>query len=225
MLFLAQIGGSGEAVSVPRLPDPPALAHYFLENPWPVAIAAAVTGVVVSILARRQAKAAAGTRVMFAGIALACAVLLLGYIVTTEREVLRQRTRELADSAAAGRTVNLQEFLTEQARIAPFSPVYAGARGRDDILRDVRAQFERFGPLETYKLGPVQAIVDGPNVARTQVRVWAKPRKNAQILGMASGFWVRIDWRREREAGPWIAGAITIMQFDGLGLNSEMGRD
>ena len=225
MLFIAQIGGSGDASSVARLPDLPLLAHYLLENPWPVAIGGATVGVVVMLLARRHGRHAMGTRMLFVGFAVSCAALILGYLVTTEREVLRQRTRELADCVATARTIDLRELLTEQARVASFSPVYAGTRGRDQVLQAVQSKIAEFGPLESHEIGPVQAIVDGATVARTQARVWVRPRKDLQFIGAPTGIWLRIDWRREAATDPWRAGAITLMQIDGLGINSELARE
>ncbi len=227
MFLLAQLGLS-DAGSVPHLPDPPFLAWYFLENPWPVAIAATAAGVVVMLIARRQGKAESGTRLMFAGIALACVVLMLGYLVTTEREVLRERTRALGEFTVAAQTTSLRELLTDQSRIAPFVSGmvnYSGVRGRDEVLDAVRSRIAEFGPFESHEIGPVQAIVDGTNLARTQVRVWAKPRKDMQVIGASTGLWLRIDWRREGNDGPWRASAITIMQIDGVGMNKDMGRD
>ena len=192
-----------------------------------LALALAVSGVVVMLVARRQGKAIVGTRLMLAGLALACVTLVLGYTVTTQREVLRARTRELVECTATARTSDLRDLLTEQTRIGAYNAAFAGVRGRDEVLDAVRAKIAEFGPLASHEIGPVQAIVDGTNIARTQVRVWVKPRKDLQYTGGAIGMWFRIEWRRAGEDGsdPWRASVITVMQIDLLGTNTEMGRD
>lgn len=220
-MLLAQIGGKGGA-DVARLADPPAGAYYLLENPWPVAIALVVAAAIGAMLFRQRGGTGRGVRLVVAGIAGAAVVLILGYAVTTERETLRDRTRRLVDAAARGSSAELGPMLMERTRVGAFAPVFGGVRGREEVVAAVRAYIEQFGPLESWEKGFVQAVVDGPNIARTQVRVWAKPRKDAQIYGAATGMWFRVEWRRVGD-GPWRASTIDVMQIDGVGVNGEIG--
>ncbi len=222
MILLAQLGNAG-GETVPRLPDPPALAYYIFENPWPLTIGLGVCGLVAMLVLRRHGQWREGKTIFACAAVLATLVVGLGYGVTTPRETLRARTRELIDLAAAVKATELRELLTEQARVGVFSSHFGGVRGREEVLKAVQTYLGDSHPLESHEIGPVQAVVDGPNVARTQVRVWVKPQKDQQLYGVATGAWFRLDWKRE-EQGPWRVVAITIMQIDGLGVNAEMGR-
>lgn len=221
MSQLAQIGSSG-AETVPRLGDPPALAHYILENPWPLAIGLAICGLVALVVLQRRGQPREGKLVCLVAIALAAIVAGLGLAITTQRETLRARTRELVDLTATVKTTELREMLTEQVRVGVFSS-FVGVRGREELLTEVRKKLDGEIRLESHEIGPVQAVVDGPNMARTQVRVWVKPQKDQQLYGIATGAWFRIDWTRSSD-GPWKVVAITIMQVDGAGVNPELGR-
>lgn len=222
MILLAQLSNSaGE--SVPRLPDPPAVAYYVFENPWPLTIGLSVCGLVAMLVLRHRGQWREGRTVFACAAALAALVVGLGYGVTTQRETLRARTRELVDLTAAVKTTDLREFLTEQARVGVFSTHVGGVRGREEVLKAVQTHLGDTFSLESHEIGPVQAVVDGPNVARTQVRVWAKPQKDKQLYDVATGAWFRMDWKRD-DQGPWKVVAVTIMQMDGLGLNADMGR-
>ena len=224
-MLLAQAGNPlAAAANVPRLPDPPLIPHYFLENPWPVAITLVIIAAIGLMFLLQRNKARQGMQVMLAGIALGSAVLLLAYLVTTEREVLDRRTRELAELAAKVRLPELRDYLTEESRIGSYWQV-TGIHGRADALEAVRHTLGDQFPVETCEVGEVQAVLDGANIARTQAHVLVKPKKEEQqVYGTGIGAWVRIEWRRE-DQGPWRASAITILEVDGLGLNPEMGRD
>ena len=222
MLMLAQLGTPG-GETVPQLPDPPALAYYIFENPWLLTIGLGICGLVAMLVLRRRGQWREGRTLFICAAVLAALVMGLGLGVTTQRETLRARTRELVDLAAAAKTTDLRALLTEQARIGVFSNHFLGVRGREEVLKEVQTNLGDTYPLESHEIGPVQAVIDGPNVARTQVRVWVKPQKDQQLYGVATGAWFRIDWKRV-EHGPWKVVAITIMQIDGLGLNADMGR-
>jgi hypothetical protein len=219
MVILAQIGGK-DAATVPRLPDPPLFAHYVLENPWPLTIGLALVGIVAMLVLKRRGMPAEGTRALGLAFLLAAIVAGLGAAITTQRETLRSRTRELVDLTAEAKTTDLRDLLTEQARVGAFMVHFGGVRGREEVLGAVRRYLGEQIPLESHEIGPVQATIDGPNIARTQVRVWVKPRKDEQKYGVATGAWFRIEWRRDG-AGPWRASTISIMQIDGAGVNTD----
>jgi len=222
MLILAQFGGN-DAAPVPRLPDPPFFAHYLLESPWFFAAGLVVAGVVAMLVLKRRGQPIEGTRALAAGFILGAIVAGVGTAITTEREALRLRTRELVDLAAEAKTTDLRDLLTEQAHIGVFMSYFTGVRGREEVLGAVQLYLGDRYPLASHEVGPVQAVVDGPNIARTQVRVWVKLHKDQQAYGGAIGAWFRIEWTRD-SAGQWKAGVISIMQVDGAGVNGDIGR-
>ncbi len=222
MTLLAQLSAA-DAGSVPRLPDPPLFAYYVLENPLPLTILVAVAAIVTMLTLRRQGQARPASRVLGIGLFLAATVAGLGLAITTERETLRARTRELVDVTAAAQTTELRQLLTENARVGAFMVHFGGVRGREAVLDTVRKYMGELMPLESHTTGPVQAVVDGANVARTQVCVWVMPSKVQQLYGVATGAWFRIDWTRQT-TGPWRATTISIMQIDGWGVNGDVDR-
>jgi hypothetical protein len=224
-MILAQMGNPmSDAAGVPRLPDPPFLAYYLLENPWPPVTALAIGAAIAVVVLGRQGKQRQGTRAAAAALGLAGILLVLAYSVTTDREVLRRATRNLVDLTAAADTTGLRDQMTDQVRVGAFGGQIPGLHGRDDVLTAVRRYLGDQYPLESHQIGFVQAVMDGPNIARTQVRVWVNLKKDQQMYGAATGMWFRIEWRRDGNS-PWRASVITIMQIDGFGINSEMGRD
>lgn len=213
---------------VARLPDPPAAAYYLLESPWGAIAGVLALGVLAMFVLRKSGKSRLGGIVLGACAAVAGAVWLTARLVTTEREVLRERTRELVSAAAHADTGSLRPMLTEQARLGAFLPVVPEMRGRESLLDAVRKYPGQEVPLASHRTGPVQAVLDGPSVARTQVRVWVEPKE--KVYGTDPGSWWRIDWRREPaqgeagEYGPWRVTDVTIMQLDGLGMNPQGAR-
>jgi hypothetical protein len=222
MVLLAQLSAA-DAGSVPRLPDTPIFARYVLENPWPLTVILVAAAIVTMLTLRRQGQDRAASWGLGIGLVLAVVVAGLGMTITTERETLRSRTRELVDLTADARTTELRDLLTERARVGAFMVYFGGVNGREEVLGAVRRYMGEQIPLESHKVGPVQVVVDGPNVARTQVRVWVKPRKDQQMYGVDVGAWFRVDWTRDG-TGPWRATTISIMQIDGAGVNGDVGR-
>lgn len=222
MFLLAQASGSG-AETVPQLAGPPALSYYILENPWPLTIGLAICGVVAMLILQRRGQPRQARIACILALTLAAIVAGLGVAITTPREVLRARTRELVALTAQARVTELRELLTEKARVGAFGSYFPGVRGREEVLASVNKYLGQDYRLASHEIGPVQAVVDGPNMARTQVRVWVKLNKDQEMYGGSIGAWFRIDWMRDGD-GPWHATSISIMQIDFLGPNKDFGQ-
>jgi hypothetical protein len=226
MPLLAQSNPIADAANVPQLPDPPLLAHYLLENPWPLAIAAVFAGIVGFVVLNRAGKLRQGGRALLAAVLLAVGVIILAALVTTEREALQERTKAMVDLTASASTTELRDYLTERARVSAFGPVPM-PQGKQAVLDAVQENLGSRFPVKEHSLGAVQAVIDGPNTARTQVRVWIKFKDEGLYAG-SIGSWWRMAWTRELtaggEPGPWRVSSITVMQVDGLGVNTEAER-
>jgi hypothetical protein len=188
-----------------------------LESPWAVIAGLTAAGVIALVVMQRRDRLKDGLRVLAVSVALAIGVLVLAASVTTEREVLAARTREAAIAAAGARVTDLRDLLTERASVKAFAGLPM-PHGKEELLRTVQSTLGGTIVIKDLKIGPVRAIVDGPNVARTQVRVWATPAGEQAMYNAPTGAWFRLGWTREGD-GPWRITTINVMQIDGLGVS------
>jgi len=206
---------------VPTLPAAPVLPHYLLEDPWPVVVGLLLAGLIAAIVLHRRDRLKSGLRILGLAVVLAAGVYALASLVTTEREVLAARTRDAATFTAAAKVSDLRDLLTERASVHAFNPIPV-PHGREELLDTVRSTLGHSIIVKELTIGPVRAVVDGPNVARTQVRVWAKLDGEQAFYNAPIGAWFRLDWTREA-LGPWRITGINVMQIDGVGVNPSPG--
>lgn len=214
VFLIAQSNPIADAADVPRLSDPPVLTTYLLESPWPVVAGLIAAGLAALWWMNRAGKVRRGVRVLLAALALAAGVAILASVVTTERETLRGRTAELVKATATADTNGLRDMLTDRVRVMAFGPVPM-PDGKQAVLDAVRSYLVDQYPLKEHTIGAVQAIVDGPNTARTQVRAWVK-FKDGDLYNSAIGSWWRLTWTRSAD-GPWRVSGIEVMQIDMVG--------
>jgi hypothetical protein len=212
----------------PPLPPAPLWERLILENPWPtagvLAILAVATLVVMSRTNADGNRRALGLPLRtIVALAMALAgsiVMVLGMTITTDREALRAGTARLVELTAGAQTDALDPMLAPDVRLRlPAGMPGAGLSGasipKDTLLMMVEQYFGQSGryPLREHRVQEVQAAIDGPRIARTQVRVRVTPEATA--LPYTS--WWRIDWRREGEAasGPWRVIAIEPLVLPG----------
>lgn len=214
---LANIGGAG----VQPLPSPPLWEYLLLESPLAFFVALIVVEVLVCFESARRRSLrlqVVGTLAVFA---VAMILLVVSRSIETEREKLQARTRELIDAAATVDIATLDPLLSESVGINLLAGMSIPA-GKQGLLRAVREYLGERYPLAEHSIGRVQASVDGVNVARTQVRVWVKPKERT-LYDFATGGWYRLDWRRDPVAdqpgqfGPWRVSSISMLQLDGIG--------
>lgn len=177
-----------DAPAVSPLPGPPLLDRLLYEMPWPSAIALVVVGIIVFTALNRSGRARLGGGILVGTIVLASGNVLLATFVTTPRETVTARSRELVHAVA---TVNSSAIL---AIVHPDGQLKEPVRGtrldREQILHRVREAIPPLG-INSARVVESQAAIDGANVARTQVRV-------AVDSGTVPPYsWWRLHWRLE----------------------------
>lgn len=193
----APIAGVLAQARVAPLPSPPLVDRLFLESPLPV-VAALVLGAVTAfaVLNRRgmpgRGVAIAGVLALAAG-----AVMVLAMLVQTPREQLTAATRDLVDAVATVDTPALERLLADDFRFhnrLSIAALAVPAAGLDKPSLIALVEQEMDGPFAVKEHGVLQtqAVMDGPAVGRTQVRVRVVP----ESLGYPNASWWRIDWRR-----------------------------
>ncbi len=177
----ASIGGS-----VPPLPKPPALESLLFESPSTPIIALFVIALALFFGLRAQGHASRG--LICAGLALLLAgiLFLISTLVTTPREHMAQRTRDLVRAATEVDIPTLESLIAPDARL--FWPRRAEPFTRTDILERVRRDLGDNYRVESWAVLKMQAVRDGPTVGRTQTQV----RINAGGINFS---WWKIDWR------------------------------
>lgn len=220
--WLAAPAQLSDPIEVPALAPGPIFERFVLVNPWPVAvvlvIAAAVAWVVLSRQGRtRHAGMAAGGLTLVA----AC-VVAADLLVTTQREVLRDRTGLLVSAVAHVDLDALDGLLAENVLMFA-SPDRLGTgtrtitpggqpRDKDAILDMVKRYLGSAYQIKEHRVLETQVAIDGDRLARTQVHVRVTP----EAAPLMHRSWWRLEWRRE-PGGAWLVTGIEPMQIDWLG--------
>lgn len=216
-------GAAGGGTAVPSLPLPPPIERYLLESPWIVIGALVMAGIIALFIFNQRSKARLGLLALLIAFVLAAAVFVTSTLVTTERERLDARTRELITLTAKAELGALRPILSENVQVrlggVPFRS------GRDAILSDVDRLLAKQYPISSIDISEVQCTIDGPNVARSQVHVRAK--SSAAMYDAPAGSWWLIDWRRDLDpsgqgTGEWRAGGINMLQLDFVSDPSQL---
>lgn len=203
----ASIGGN-----VPPLPKPPILESLVFESPTLLIVALAAVALAAFFGFRAQGQTSRGSLIAGAAIILAGALLLVSRLVTTPREHMQQRTRDLVRAVAEVDIPALNGLLAPDARlIADRFRVVAGMDGasREQIIAGVQDTIGRQHRVEDWAVLKLQATQDGPAVGRTQTQV----RVNSGGINFS---WWKIDWRLQ-EDGQWRAVGIEPLFISGVG--------
>jgi hypothetical protein len=212
-IVVAQAFSSGDGSPIPNLPDPPALVHYTVENPWPVVGLCAVVAVLLVWLmmtGRLQGKrwsrpAALGALVV------ALAVGVGARLVRTDREALIEQTGKLIDVATAADMTGLRGVLAPEVTLRFMEGEIRYSR--DQIL-DLVEKYPGKTPIDWHKIDRSQAVMDGRDLGRTQVHLRARS-KEGTLYDVPVGSWWRIDWRRDGDQ--WKVAGIQCLQIDNVG--------
>lgn len=199
----AGIGTGAEVLPRPvPLPGAPLLDHLFFESPWLVAGPLGVLAVVAVFVFNGRAELRRGMLVGAALLATAIAAWLTAALVTTARESVRAGTRELIDAVATADVSRLDEMLSDDIEIR-----YPGfdSPTREGLLRVIGRVMGSGGmyALASWRVAEVQATLDGPALARSQVLV----RATHAASRVPASAWVRLKWERGAD-GRWRCFAV-----------------
>ena len=159
-----------------------------------------------------------------AGVGLAIAVVVLASLVTTTRERLRGRTKELVGAVARAELDRLGELLA--ADVVLTARGESLVIGREGLIEAVEATTGSAYPIKTAALIKEEQQADERNFGFTQV--WLRLEGTSpELFGRC---WWKIGWRREAEGSSevWRATSIDILQVDFLdnpaALKGVLGR-
>ncbi|MBZ0172131.1 MAG: hypothetical protein K8E66_07115, partial [Phycisphaerales bacterium] len=153
----------------------------------------------------------AGLSVFVAALVLAAGTRLAGSLVRTEREILFDLQDRLIDATAHARVDELDLLLARDARArsARLSQLRGGL-DRRGILAMVENALGRVYRVASTAVIERQAVIDGPNAARTQVYLSVQPEDSAKTWA-----WFAIDWRLDPD-GQWRAIEIEPLFISGV---------
>lgn len=214
------------AAPVSMLPAAPFFERWLLESPWLLMGVLVVLGVLGFLALSRQGRSRPAAGALILGLVLAAMAFSISALVTTPRETLQGLTRDTIAAAATADTRRLGDLLEPQARAILPSPLPSVGGGRDALLDAVRQYPGGEYPIREHSVSAVQAVIDGPNTARTQVRVWARLNKEQAFYDAPIGSWWRLSWRRDPGSGPgqwgpWRITTIEMLQLDGFGRSGR----
>lgn len=207
-VLLAQFGI--EAPDFEPLPGPPLYERFLFEQPWPlIAVLLAVAVVGWWILAQRG-RARASWVTPLVCLAAAAGVWLLATLVTTEREQLADRSRELVDALAEVDLNRVEGMLDSRVSLYLFDA--PDGRNKQAILSAAEEYLGRRYTLVSHQVHDVRAQVRGQGLGRTQVRVEATA-EGSRTPNMS---WWQLDWVRSSPDEPWRVSAIEPLWIRGL---------
>lgn len=177
---------------VPTLPSPPLFEHLLFEAPLgPVAVLAAL-GVIALVMFNRRAELKRGVATACVLFAAAVGVWITAATVTTDRERITTRSRELVEAVGRVDVDAVGDYLADEVRLVGWQDT----ESRERILRMVEDEVRGRVGVTSARVVRSQAVIDGPNVGRTYVRVHVEADQLAPPYT-----WWRLDWACEN--GEW----------------------
>jgi hypothetical protein len=206
-----------QASDVEALPTPPLLERLLFEQPLIPVAALAVLAIIAAIAFARRNQRRRGLIVAAALAAAAAGLALLATLVTTDREVLLERTQALIAATAAVDTTPLTDLLSEDASLrtaGSIARVLPDIETRGEILARAEGELRGRYRISSWEILDRQATLDGPNVARTQVRVGVE----ADQFSRTHYSWWRLHWERD-PSGQWRCFEIEPLWIQFVGSN------
>jgi hypothetical protein len=207
---LAQLGNFINP-AVPALPEPPAFQRFVFEAPLLPALALGLLAVVAFLSLRNAGRVKAGAGVMVGLLAVAGGLFVVAGSVETDRERLMARQDELVAAVANADLDALEDLLDEAVRIRVTGPLgIANGLDKRGIISRVADTTGGAYPVRDFGIIERQAVLDGPNAARTQVHVRVESRGSGGTFT-----WFRLGWRLSPD-GAWRAIEIEPLFMSGV---------
>ncbi|MEZ6234808.1 MAG: hypothetical protein R3B68_11515 [Phycisphaerales bacterium] len=179
------------------LPAAPLLDRLLFEQPLLLSVPLGAGALVALFVFNARAQLKRGLLVALALAALAGLVWLASTLVETKRDAVRSNTRDLVNAIGRADTQRAGELLSDDPEIR-----YGVFRvpSRAALLVAIR---EAMGPggryeLQSWRIAELQATIDGPSLARTQVLV----RATEKSTGAPGSLWAVMQWEQD-EQGRW----------------------
>ncbi|HED53374.1 MAG TPA: hypothetical protein ENJ00_04145 [Phycisphaerales bacterium] len=204
-----------DQAAIPDLPSPPFVEHVVFESPAMLVAVLGVACVVAVVIAVRSRRRLWGMLVAGALLVVAGGVLISADRVTTDREQVIARTALLVDALAAVDTRTLEAMMIDNARLGPGPDAGGYARSipeldsKADIITTVQRRLGNSNLIGSHRILETRAGLDGPNVARSLVRVRITGPDDAYL----NHSWWGIDWRRRD--GQWKVAGIEALWIQG----------
>jgi hypothetical protein len=185
----------------PPLPSGPAWERLLFEAPLPLVILLIAAGVLTLFIMNRRGKVAIGLAAGAALLLAAAGLWALAAAITTDREEVKTAAADLVDAAAAADTARLDRLLDDTAMA--YTIESPDGMGKPAILSTVRRRLGEEYKVEEYRVQESQAVLDGPGVARAQLKVYVVEAQHKASISM----WWALDLRRDA-TGAWRTTAI-----------------
>ncbi len=196
-----------EPANLPELPKSGLIDQWVFESPIPLALGCLGLAVIAfGILRTTQHAKRIGVPILILGLMLAGAILLAGFLVTTDAERLKAQSRALVVATANADESTLEPLLDEQVRVQTR---FVSQSGKARILALASS---RASPIiESVSVKEVRVGLYGPQVARTQIKV----KVQGDMIPPLS--WWTLDWTRPSpESDDWVVTHIEPLWIQGV---------
>lgn len=191
------------------LESPPLAERFLLESPVVAMIAALAICFIAMWILSRAGRRRLGLAVAGLGVALAAGAYLASEMVETPREELKARTRALIAAAAEADRTALTDLLADSVQVTiTAGGIRLGDLDKPGVISRVEDYMQGAYAIEEWSLPTLQAVADGPEVGRTQLRIVVTP----QATRFPTGSWWLIHW--ERIGDRWQAAEIELLSVN-----------
>lgn len=189
---LGQVMGPDPA-SIPALPPQPSYEPWLFEDPFMLVVLLAAVGIALALgLLRLGRRMPAVITIVLAALA-SGSVIAAAQLVTTPHERLKENTARLVQATAEADAAAMRDLLDPDVTLRSGSYRFIpGYSGRDRLIAGAE-QVPRV--LESVSVLEARAGLDGPRVARTQVRLRAYGM-GGQLLGHS---WWELLWHKQED--------------------------